>query len=289
MRDSVKMNTPLVSIIIPCYNDWQYVEQAVISVLNQTYTNIEVIVVDDGSNEKTKQVLKEIEPKITKLIIQENHGQGRARNVGISASKGEYIITLDSDDFFEPTFTQKAVSILTENNNIKLVTCYSNLIFENGTISVYKPSGGELKNILFRNIAMGSVMFRKDDWQSVSGYDEEMRNGFEDWEFYIRLLNNSGKAHVVKEALFNYRKRLISTTSQANKKKHEILKYIYIKHKGLYINNYDNFIVHLLKKTEIHHKKNLKILNSMEYKLGYSILLPIKKLKKIIKKLISLG
>ena len=95
--------TKLVSIIIPCYNDWQFVEQAVDSVLKQTYSNIEIIVVDDGSDSETKTVLKRIEPKITKLIAQENQGQSVARNVGIQESKGQYILTLDSDDFFETT------------------------------------------------------------------------------------------------------------------------------------------------------------------------------------------
>lgn len=289
MKDLAKMKTHLVSIVIPCYNDWQYVEQAVNSALNQTYTKIEVIIVDDGSNTKTKQVLKKIEHKVTKLIVQENEGQSKARNEGIRAAKGEYIMTLDSDDYFERTFAEKAVSILSENENIKLVTCYSNLIFDKGNTSLYKPTGGELKDILFNNIAMGSAIFRTDDWKSVSGYDESMINGFEDWEFYIRLLSDSGKAYVINEALFNYRRRLNSTTSRANKRKNEILKYIYIKHKCLYISNYDNFILHLLKTKEIQIKKNLKILNSIEYRLGNILISPIKILKRVMNKFFLQG
>ena len=78
MRENKVIIKPLISIVIPCYNDWQYVEQAVNSALNQTYPNKEVIVVDDGSNKKTKLVLKTIEPRITKLITQENQGQSTA-------------------------------------------------------------------------------------------------------------------------------------------------------------------------------------------------------------------
>ncbi len=96
----------LVSIIIPCYNDEQYIEQCVNSALNQTYSNIEVIVVDDGSNRKTKTVLKKLEPNITTLITQNNQGQSTARNVGIRYAKGNYILVLDSDDYFEPTFCE---------------------------------------------------------------------------------------------------------------------------------------------------------------------------------------
>ena len=106
------IDKPLISIIIPCYNDAKYIEQSVNSALNQTYSNKEVIVVDDGSNVETKQILKKLEPKLIKLITQENKGQSTARNVGINAAKGEYILTLDSDDYFEPTFLEKLFPVL---------------------------------------------------------------------------------------------------------------------------------------------------------------------------------
>ena len=277
-------DTKTLSIVIPCYNDWEYVDQAVNSALNQVYPNLEVIIVDDGSNEKTKILLTKIEPKITKLITQENQGQSRARNVGIRASKGVYIITLDSDDFFEPTFCEKAVNILSENSDIKLVTCYSNLIFENGTSSLYKPNGGGLKDVLIHNIAMGSVIFRKNEWETISGFDESMRKGFEDWEFYIRLLINSGEAFVIKEALFNYRKRLTSTTSRANKKKYELLKYIYLKHKDLYKENFEVLINHLLYRLEREETEKIKNTQRLEFKIGEIMLKPIRIIKSLINK-----
>ena len=100
---------PLVSIIITCYNDVQYVEQAIDSAINQEYTNKEIIVVDDGSNDETTALLKSIEYKISNLILQENLGQSVARNNGIRVSTGEYILILDSDDYFESTFCDKAL------------------------------------------------------------------------------------------------------------------------------------------------------------------------------------
>ena len=107
----MKMMIPLISIIIPCYNDEKFIKQSVFSALKQEYSNIEVIVVDDGSNKETKKVLKEIEPMITKLITQSNQGQSKARNVGINYAKGDYILVLDSDDFFEPSFCAKAIKL----------------------------------------------------------------------------------------------------------------------------------------------------------------------------------
>ena len=158
---------PLVSVVIPCYNDAQYIEQSVYSALNQTYTNIEVIVVDDGSNEETKEVLKKLEPKITKLITQKNKGQSSARNIGIKEAKGEYILVLDSDDFFEPTFCEKAIEILKKKNKAKIVTSYTNRIKNSHILDVFKPKGGLLDDFLFSNGAMGSCMFKKEDWKLV--------------------------------------------------------------------------------------------------------------------------
>ena len=97
-------NSPLLSIVIACYNDADYIEQAVTSALKQTYANKEVIVVDDGSNSETTAVLKKLEPKITMLITQENQGQSIARNNGIRQATGKYILNLDADDFFETSF-----------------------------------------------------------------------------------------------------------------------------------------------------------------------------------------
>ena len=196
------------------------------SALQQTHTPIEVIVVDDGSNEVTKNVLKTLEPKITKLITQENKGQSAARNVGISEAKGDYLLMLDSDDYFEPTFCEKAFEKFQNNPTTKLVTCYANLISENETVSIYRPKGGDIHNFMFLNNALGTSMFRKEDWKSCGGYDESMREGFEDWEFFIRLLKKGGNTEVLEEPLYTYRKRRDSTTARANRVRTKILKYL---------------------------------------------------------------
>ena len=271
----------LLSVVIPCYNDAEFIQQSVKSALNQTYQNKEVIVVDDGSNLETKQVLKSLESRITKLITQENKGQSSARNVGIKNAKGKYILVLDSDDFFERSFCEKAVNIMSASKNTKLVSCYINIIEEDKFKIIYKPSGGNLKNMLLNNAAFGSLMFRKEDWISIAGYDEAMRNGFEDWEFYIRLLKNGGNAHIMKEPLFNYRRRLNSTTTKANAIKFDLLKFIYLKHMDLYNDNYELFVTHLLNRIEREEKEKIKKENSLEYQLGLFILRPFRFIKQL--------
>lgn len=272
----------LISIIIPCYNDWQYVEQAVNSAVNQTYVNKEVIVIDDGSNVKTKEILKKIEPKITKLITQENKGQSTARNAGIEVSKGDYILVLDSDDYFEPTFCEKAFAIFKNNSNCKLVSCHANLVSENKKTILFTPAGGTIEDFLFSNAALGTSMFRKEDWNNCGHYDETMRSGLEDWEFFIRLLKNGGITEIIQEPLYNYRKRKCSTTTIANRKKYELWNYIYLKHQELYKENFAFFVSFMLARIEKEENEKIKNLQRIEYKVGKVILKPIRWIKSLI-------
>ena len=103
------MNKPkLVSIVIPCYNDKEYIEESVNSALNQSYQHFEIIIVDDGSDEKTKKVLSNLHHQKIKLITQVNKGLSAARNVGIAHASGDFILTLDADDFLENSFFLKS-------------------------------------------------------------------------------------------------------------------------------------------------------------------------------------
>lgn len=189
------MIQPKISIVIPCYNDAKYIRQSVQSAFDQTYANKEIIVVDDGSDLITKNELFKIASKMDLLITQENKGVSEARNVGIEKADGEFIVTLDSDDYFEPEFCENAILEFMKDSKISIVTCYTNWFKNIQDSEIYKPSGGKLEDILLSNVAMGSTMFRKNSWNKVGGYDIKMINGFEDWEFYIRLLMD-GRAHV---------------------------------------------------------------------------------------------
>ena len=277
------MNTSLLSIIIPCYNDFKYIEQSVNSALKQTYQNKEVIVVDDGSNLKTKKVLKKLEIQLTKLITQENQGQSTARNVGIREAKGEYILVLDSDDFFEETFCEKAIKILSNDKEVKLVSCYAVLLYEDGKSSVYKHHGGNIENFLFENNAMGSALFKKKDWENCGNYDENMKDGFEDWEFYIRLLKNGGNAFIISEPLYTYRKRTDSTTIKATSLKYNLQKYIFVKHQELYKQHYSELVDYLISNAKREEKEKIKNTQRLEFKIGKKILTPLRWIKSLFR------
>lgn len=273
----------LVSIIIPCYNDAQYIEQSVQSALDQTYPYKEIIVVDDGSNAETKAVLKKIESKITRLITQENQGQSTARNVGIQAANGDFILVLDSDDYFEPSFCEEAVAILQSNLDTKIVTSHLRRFTDDKTLDLFVPSGGDISVFVLHNGATGSAMFRKSDALIVGGYDQQMRKGFEDWEFYIRLLADGGYAHVIPKVYLNYRIRPNSTTSKANKVKTDLLHYIYIKNQSIFIQYYDTFITHLINKIDREEKEKLKVYSKIDFKIGTLILKPFRFIKSFFK------
>lgn len=276
-------NTDLISIIIPCYNDAQYIEQAVDSALNQTYPNKEIIVVDDGSNAETKAVLQKLEYKITKLITQENQGQSTARNVGIKAAKGDYILCLDSDDYFEPAFCEEAITAFSLDNAIKIVTCYANLLFTDNKKEIYIPRGGDISSFMYENNALGTSMFKKKSWLNVGGYDERMRNGFEDWEFFIHLLKSGGNAFVIQKPLYTYRKLENTTTTRANTIRYDLWNYIFNKHRDLYISDFDDFTYFLLSKIKQVEKTQLKYKQSMDYKIGNLLLKPFRFLKSLFK------
>lgn len=274
---------PTISIVIPCFNDALFVEKSILSAVNQTYRNKEVIVVDDGSDIKTKKVLERLKPKFNLLITQSNKGLSAARNAGIEAANGKYILIQDSDDYFDSTFCEKAVEVLNRNKkNYKIVTCQAYRFDDIGIINLYNPKGGNLKNFLFSNCAIGNSLFRKTDWNRIGGYDERMKSGFEDWEFYIRLLKDGGEAFVIREPLFFYRQKKNSMRIRANEKKNEILEYIFIKHKELYVEYFDLFVDHLLWRVGWEEREKFKNLNSLEYRIGEFFLKPLRKLKRLM-------
>lgn len=270
-----------ISIVITCYNDEAFIEKAIQSAIDQTYRNTEIIVVDDGSNSQTKQVLNIWENKVDLLITQENKGVSVARNIGITAAKGEYILVLDGDDYFEPSFCERAFRIFKEKSEVKLVTCYARWFRNEKDFQIFKPNGGELKDYLIRSCAIGNSLFRKKDWLSCGGYDEKMNRGWEDWEFFIRLHGEGGITYVIPEVLFHYRKRSDSKTSIANFHKYDLLEYIYLKNAYLYIQNFDTGIKALINKLKQEQREKERFFLKPDFKIGHFILKPFRLLKSL--------
>ncbi|APG60112.1 glycosyltransferase family 2 protein [Christiangramia salexigens] len=278
------MFKPLVSVIIPCYNDHLYINEALMSIKRQDYENLEVIIVDDGSNFKTKKVLRELKEDKVKILTQDNAGPASARNQGISAANGDYIVTLDADDYFEPEFIKKAISILMDFPHIGLVTSYAYIFSEKGVEFKVTPSGGKSGDFLIKNSALASCMFRKECWESVSGYDENLTKGYEDWDFNISITKSGWQVEVIKEFLFNYRLKTNSRNQIADElHKYKLLEYIYLKHRDVFLDNCERMIVHLVSEMEYLEKKQLLVKKTFTFKLGKFLLAPFKRIKQLWK------
>jgi glycosyltransferase involved in cell wall biosynthesis len=217
-----------VSVVIPCYNQGSYVEDAIESVRSQTYGNIELVVVDDGSTDPyTRLVLSSL--KDIKVIVQKNAGLSAARNTGIKSAQGALICCLDADDRLAPDYIKKCVSRIRKN---KLDICGTYLktfgdVWANIRMPWLKPT---LNNIMEKNSFIAASVFTRSVWERVGGYDEAMKDGYEDWDFWIRALSKGAKGENVPEYLFYYRRAGKSMIDGSQSKHANIIRYIRSKH-----------------------------------------------------------
>jgi len=211
----------LVSVVIPCYNYGTFLLEAVNSVLNSTYSPVEVIIVDDGSVDNTKEIARTIMDKYGSVfyIYQENQGPSAARNRGIQEAKGEYVLPLDADDKISPLYIERAVEVLENSSMAKVVYCEAR--YFGAKSGHWKLKKFSIKRLAVNNMIFSCSMFRKKDWEEVGGYSNELIGGWEDWEFWISMLKNGGLVHKLPFTGFYYRihrcSRQRSTTAEIEK------------------------------------------------------------------------
>lgn len=197
---------PKVSIIIPTYNHSQYVIRAINSSLNQTYKDFEIIVVDDGSTDNTKQVLDPYHKKI-KYIYQGNKGLAGARNTGIKASTGEYLQFLDADDEILPTKLEFQVEIMEKHPEIDITACGWNLLDKEGSPLIdpreYNKEIIEIEDVIYATpFVVEVLMFRRECFSNVGLFDEDMRF-CEDIDMWLRLAAQGYKFYCYSSRLVN--------------------------------------------------------------------------------------
>lgn len=255
------MNNPKVSIIVPCYNQAQYLPEALQSVLDQTYEYWECIIVNDGSPDNTEEVAQEWVKKDSRFIYlyKENGGLSSARNTGIAFAKGEFILPLDADDRIGKDYTLLAVEAFQDDKSLKLVYCKAEKFGqESGSWDLPEFSLYELAR---QNMIFCSAFFRKQEWERVGGYDVNMIYGLEDWEFWISILKDGGEVKRIEEVGFYYRVKLVSMVKQFKVEKTKYLhKYMSLKHTSFFIEQYGSFMElnASLKKAKKQYAENLK-------------------------------
>lgn len=236
---------PVISVIIACYNQGIYLSDALNSLIDQTFQNWEGIIVNDGSTDNTADVAMEYVEKDErfKYVFQENGGVSKARNTGAAKALGIYILPLDADDKLANTYIEKALSHFDLYPNTLLV--YSQWEFFGEMTKHEQVSYKGYAKLLVNNEIFCSSIFRKRDMFRIGGFDENMHLGLEDWEFYIRLLNEQSIVHQIKEPLFFYRIKKKSRNVTAAQNITEVENYIYQKHINLYSMYYGSAILSL--------------------------------------------
>lgn len=201
--------SPKVSVIIPAYNQAQYLPDALDSVLAQTYTNWETIIVDDGSPDNVAEIAARYSgcDSRIKFLHTDNYGLSAARNTGAAHSDGEYLVFLDGDDKIAPEYIENCVKALQSDSYIKVAApqmqCFG--IHQQIWPVVYE----DYAQLLINNPLYATAAMRRADFDAIGGYDERMRKGFEDWELWIRLLAGKGPDAVWTgpDILFFYRQK----------------------------------------------------------------------------------
>lgn len=230
-------NNHVVSVIIPCYNQGQYLYETLNSVQISTYPYIEVIIVDDGStstesNEILNSLMDEtVKGNQVKFIFQNNQGPAAARNNGVKHSKGDYILFLDSDDKIDSTYIEKCVWFLTKYPNISFV--YPSVRHFGALDDLYHPRSFNIQHLLEDNYIVVSSLIRRKVFLDNNGFDIGL-SGYEDWDFWIRA---SAAGHVgfwLQEPLFFYRRVEVSRLTTDNSRRKELLKEIHRKNKLIF-------------------------------------------------------
>jgi len=205
-------DTPLVSIIVSCYNHEAYIEECILSILNQTYDNIELIVIDDGSSDSSAKILEKLQQKHAFYFErQANQGLTKTLNKAIKMAKGKYIAPLGSDDIILPNKTEIQVNYLEERNDIAVVGGSILCIDRNGELTP-KQQHKSYREINFKTLfsqpksipPAPSVMIRANILKDVGGYNTECK--LEDLYLWLKITHEGHTIGVLDEVVAHYRK-----------------------------------------------------------------------------------
>jgi len=198
---------PAVSVIVPCYNLGEFLDEAVESVLSQTWQDFEILIVDDGSTDaSTTALLANYTRPKTRVIRTPHRGLAAARNTGVEQATGRYLCALDADDRLLPTFLERTVEVL--ESNPKLTFCSAWLRTFGEEQWNWTPTRCDLPTLLWEDTVLTAALVRRADVVEIGGYDTEMpEQGYEDWDLWLRLVSSGRAGTILPEILFEYRRR----------------------------------------------------------------------------------
>lgn len=229
--------TPEVSVIIPCFNQAEFLEDAVQSVVDQKYKNWECIIVNDGSSDNTtetaKYLMKKFPDRNIKLIEKENGGLADARNKAVIYAKGKYIMPLDSDDKLLPEYIYEAYNVLENNSELGIVYVQQQNFGLNNDIIEIDPDF-DFEKIANWNMFAYCSFYKKEIWYAVRGYSPAMYVGSEDWNFWLTAFKFGYKAVHIPKPLFLYRNRENTMVADVHENFEIILSHVVLHHRDIY-------------------------------------------------------
>lgn len=226
---------PKVSVVVPCYNQARFLPEAVESICVQTFADVEVVIVDDGATDDTREVAQRLvaahPDRRIRLVSQANAGLPAARNAGIRAAGGEYILPLDADDVIEPDYVERLAAALDEDETISIAYGDQQNFGEDDAFHVHGEY--DFLRLAHCNFIGVASMFRREAWEEVGGYPEHMTS-YEDWDFWIACGERGHFGRRIPGAVFRYRVRSGSMFDEAQRRDAGLKAQIVLNHPRLY-------------------------------------------------------
>lgn len=250
----------LISVIVPCYNQAQFLDECLQSVLDQTYEDWECLIINDGSPDNTEEVAEKWVEKDSrfKYYFKENGGLSSARNYGIERAEGSWLLPLDADDYISNEYLGLAQKHINDKN-VKVIYCNA---MKFGEIKgKWLLPDFKLENLARDNVIFCSAFFRKCDWIRVEGYDENLRIGLEDWDFWISILKSGGRVIKIENVCFFYRikKNSMITNLKNDNNYQSAIKYVEKKHIDFFHQYFGS--LHYLNQQNVESNKVLDAIN----------------------------
>lgn len=235
---------PKISVIMSAYNSDRYIEESILSILNQTFRDFELIIIDDCSTDSVPEVIKkyqELDPRILAIRNETNSGVAVSRNKGIKLAKADYIAIMDSDDIAYPKRLEIQYNFIENNPDVALIGCGTEIIDENGhfmkkRIGLIDPDEIKFRMLLRNPFIHSSVFYRKKIFEESDGYNKEYEYS-EDYAFFSFLAGKYQLASI-PEVLIKYRENPQSVTSESETRKIQLENSYKISHTniGRYLN-----------------------------------------------------
>ncbi len=228
------VSPPTVAVVVPCFNHGAFLRDALDSIRAQTHSQIETVIVDDGSTDaETRRTLDELRSQGWSVIRQENQGLAAARNTGVRATNAPYFVPLDADDRISPDFVERLLPALQANP--ALGYAYSTVEFFGAAQGGWECPPYDPRKLLVENLSVATALVRRSAFDEAGGYQRDMVYGFEDWDFWLALLALGYHGARVEGPRFHYRKHAGgSMLSETQKRRGEMVHQMIAHHRTLF-------------------------------------------------------